>query len=121
MKRAFWILVVAIVATNCEYDVAEELYPPNGCNTDNVSYSQDIVPIIDTNCYRCHSEENSGLGAGIVLEGYDKIEGIATNGTLLGVIRHEGGFTAMPLDASKIDDCSINKIEAWIADGAQDN
>jgi hypothetical protein len=39
----------------------------------------------------------------------------------MGAIRQQSGYKAMPQGASKLDDCSINKIGRWINLGAQNN
>lgn len=119
MKKLTFFFSLVFLLASCDYDVAEELYPADGCNTRNLSYSMDIVKIIDDNCYRCHDAQNNQ--GNVTLEGYDKIKVYADNGKLLGTIRHDDGFQAMPQDAGKIDDCSIKKIEQWIEDGAENN
>ena len=37
---------------------------------------------------------------------------------LIGAIKHEPGFVAMPQSGGKLEDCDIEKMEAWIAAGA---
>ena len=41
-------------------------------------------------------------------------------GSMVGALNHEPGFTPMPNPpgSPKIAQCDIDKIEAWIADGA---
>ncbi len=119
MKRIAVILAFAgLFAAGCYYDSEEDLYPGN-CDTANVSYSGDVVPIVNGNCQVCHSTA-AALG-GVRLEGYDAIKIWVNNGRLLGAIRHEQGFSAMPQNAAKLSACNIAKIEKWIADGAPNN
>ena len=108
--------VLFIFFTACKTEVVEELLP---CNTINVTYSETIEPILQSNCYRCH--DNANAFAGVVLEGYSNVMTYVTNDKLLGVIRHEDGFAAMPRDAGKLPDCQIEQLEIWINDGAQNN
>lgn len=119
MKNVILFFAAAFLLTSCDYDVAEELYPIDECQTEDLSYSMDIIPIIDANCYRCHDMQTN-LG-NITLEGYDNIKVYVDNGKLLGAIKRESGFSAMPQDTDKIDQCLINKIEQWILDGAENN
>ncbi len=103
----------------CYYDVEEELYPTTGCSTDDMSYQNDILPLIDTNCYQCHDAANNF--GGITLEGYDALKTYADNGQLVGVISHAAGFSPMPQGDPKLLDCEIEKIEAWISQGTLNN
>jgi hypothetical protein len=113
------LLISLIVASGCYYDSAENLYPSSGCVTNNMSLQSDIVPILQSNCYVCHSAEiHSG---DVILEGYSELSKQAKNGKLLGAIKHETGFMAMPQNAPKLGTCEISKIEHWVTEGSQNN
>lgn len=112
-------LLYSVSLPSCYYDVEAELYPETTCQTLNLSYSQDIVPILQNNCYRCHDQQNQ-LG-GVLLEGHTPLLKFVNNGKLLGVIRWDTGFPTMPRDAAKIPDCNISMIETWVNDGAPNN
>ena len=47
---------------------SENLVP--ACDTLNMSYSQNIVPILKNNCYSCHSKGNTVGSYGILLDSY---------------------------------------------------
>ena len=129
MKRAALIVVLTIISIfvyNCRYDNEEELYaetdPEEICDTLNVRYSLSIQPILSANCYSCHSNTTSGaFGSGINLESHSGLVEVAHSGRLTGAITHSPGFSAMPQGGTKLDDCSINKIKAWIKEGALNN
>lgn len=128
MKRAAAIVVLGFCLCfvfSCRYDSEEELYPQDEepmCDTLNVSLSNTIRPILNANCYSCHSASNASVfGAGINLENYSELQNIAQSGRIIGAITHSPGFVAMPLEGIKLDECSINKIKAWINNGALDN
>jgi hypothetical protein len=93
----------------------------NSCDTVNMKYMADVVPIMQQNCYRCHGASTNSGSFGIVLEGHGNLKPYAESGTLLGVITHAQGFIPMPQDAGKLSECSINKIRSWIANGMQNN
>ena len=126
MKRIYqFIAVLFFIAffTGCYYDNEEKLYPSvdsgNNCDTMNVTLSQSVMPILQSRCLSCHGNGvANGLGAGINLKNYNKLMVYVNNGRLLGDINHDPGFFPMPQGASKLDDCSINKITAWINRGA---
>lgn len=111
--------VAALSATACYYDVEEELYPTLDCATDNVTYAGTVVPLLQANCLTCHSAA-ANFG-NINLEGYTQVKRQVDNGQLLGAIRHEAGFSAMPQNQPQLATCNIEKIARWIADGALNN
>ena len=111
------MLMSMVMMTSCYYDVAEELYPPTTCVTDNMSLQGNIVPIFERNCYVCHSVTDGPNNGNVILEGYNEL----INGSLVGAINHESGFSFMPKNASKLSDCDISKIEHWVLDGAPNN
>lgn len=114
----FLVIGLAIV-TGCYYDSEERLYPSTGCVALNMSFQSNIVPILQRNCYVCHS---SAVNTGnITLEGYDELIKHVNSGKLAGAINHNSGFTPMPQNAPKMVGCDISKIEQWIADGALNN
>ena len=120
MKHLFLLLtLLALLGPGCYYDVEEELYPDTGCRVENMSYQEDILPILQNRCYVCHSAAaNNG---GITLEGYSSLQRYLDNGQLLGAIRHDPGFSPMPKNAPQLPACQIEQFEAWIAAGAPNN
>ena len=130
MKKVFSTLtLISILAYACTKSTDDggnpNPDPPpgngNNCDTVNMEYLADVVPILQNNCYRCHGSNSNSGSLGIVLEGYNNIKPYAESGTLIGVISHAQGFVPMPQDASKLSDCNINKIRSWIANGIQNN
>ena len=114
------MMVLVTFLQSCYYDVAEELYPnPPACDTTNVSYSEDVWPIINANCTSCHS--GGAPGGNVSLEDYDDIVRAAENGSLLGTIKHEDGWSPMPKGGGQLNDCDIATIESWVNDGTPNN
>lgn len=120
-------VVAVIVFEACAYNKADQEYPSsvnNTCDTINVRYSVEIKLILDANCKTCH--DGAASVSGFDLYDYSIISSLAldgqfTYGTLLSAIMHKGGAPFMPEDAPMLDDCSINKIAAWIHNGAPNN
>ncbi|MFT4536236.1 MAG: hypothetical protein ACJA1A_003567 [Saprospiraceae bacterium] len=112
-------VIVILLVTGCYYDTEEEIYPSIECLTLEMSYTNDILPIIEMDCYVCHSAA-ANFG-NVILEGYGGISNYVADGTLLGVIKHEPGFSPMPKNQAQILQCEIEKIEAWITQGALNN
>lgn len=120
LRGSCWVLLTAILLlSSCYYDVEEEIYPDVGCDIEQITYTDDVLPIIQSNCYRCHDQANNF--GGVTLEGYDNLKRFVDNDRLLGAIRHEPGFSPMPQDRAQLPECTIQKIETWVADGAPDN
>jgi len=106
-----WILQGAL-NLECDESIGE-------CDTDNVSFSAFVKPIIESHCQGCHSG-NTPSG-GIDLTTHSNIQIYANNGRLHGAIAHQAGFSPMPQGGAKLDDCTIEKIKSWIDSGALDN
>lgn len=109
-----------IIFASCYYDNEEELYPSTMCITENMSLQSDIVPILQHNCYSCHSIAAAPANRNVILEGYDNLIKYVNNGQLVSAIRHESNYP-MPQNAPKLSSCNISKIESWIDAGALDN
>lgn len=124
MKNLFLIFTITIfILQSCTYNNEEELYPSIiECVTTDMSFSADIKPMLTSKCLLCHSNANfNTIGGGIAIEDYTDVKHYADNGILLGVLNHTSGYSPMPKGSTKVDDCVINQIEAWINDGAKDN
>lgn len=91
------------------------------CDTVNMKYQENIVPILSSTCYTCHGANSNSGSNGIILEGYENLKAKAETGTLLGVITHAPGFPPMPDGGAKLSDCNINKFRSWINNGMQNN
>ncbi len=115
------IILGMVIMTSCYYDVAEELYPPTTCITGNMSLQTNIVPILERNCYVCHSSAAGPSNGNVILDTYTELNKYATGGQLVGAINHKPGFSFMPKNASKLGSCDISKIEQWVLDGALNN
>ena len=114
-------MVGMVVISSCYYDVAEELYPPTTCITDNMSLQTNIVPILQSNCYVCHSSTAGPGNGNVILDVYAEINKYATSGQLVGAINHASGFSPMPQNAAKLVSCDIAQIESWVEAGAPNN
>lgn len=90
-----------------------------GCDTNNVTFSKTISPMIQTNCQGCHS--NSNTSGGINLEGYTNVKTSADLGSLLGTITHASGYSPMPKGGNRMSDCNIAQLKIWLKAGAPNN
>jgi hypothetical protein len=89
------------------------------CDTSAISYSNSILPILQSKCIGCH---NNSLSSGQVnLTGHSNVNITVQNGTLLGSITHASGFFAMPKGGPQLSVCEIASIRTWIRNGAPNN
>ena len=84
------------------------------CDTLNLTYAADIVPLINANCIACHS--SASASGGIVLETYGQVVNEVTNGNLLPAVRREAGVSAMP-PGGPLTPCNLKILEQWVASG----
>lgn len=92
--------------------------PITACDTTQFAYAANVQPIMDKYCTSCHN--GSTLSGGFSLTYYGRVKEKADAGSLLGSIKHDTGYSAMP-PGSFISDCDIKIIEKWIAAGAPEN
>jgi len=99
----------------------------------NVSYSEDIHPILLSRCVMCHSSENNN--GGVNLESYSGIfssismdsgDGIVLpgdphNSLLYDVISTDDLSRRMPLGGSELKQDDQDLIYVWIQEGAVEN
>src|SRR5450755_2462532 len=127
MKKQLTILFILMVFSLLFWSscTSEKLEPD--CNTQNISYSLNVVPILKSNCYKCHSSGNSVGSYGHLLDNYDSlipftIRDANTHISFLeGAITHTPGYLAMPYMDGKLDTCAIKQIQAWITQGRPNN
>jgi cytochrome c553 len=121
LKKTILILagLFVLLLSNCTYQNEVDYFKDttNQCITDSMSFQKDIYPVLLDNCVGCHG--NSGAEARINLEGYDNVK--KNNVRMMNAIEHKAGTLPMPQGASKLDDCTINKLNAWIAQGLKNN
>lgn len=109
--------LIILGTTACYYDNEEELYPqPIECDTTNVSYSASINPIMSNNCNDCHS--SSAPSGNVITDTYEGLKIIADDRSLWGTVNHESGYSPMPKDRPKLNDCDLTKIAIWLNNGA---
>ncbi len=111
------ISLIVLGMTSCYYDNEEELYPnPIECDTTIVTYSASITPIMSNNCNGCHS--SSAPSGNVITDTYEGLKIIADDGSLWGAVNHESGYSPMPKDRPKLNDCDLTKIGIWLDNGA---
>ncbi len=124
MKKYFSIVFVVVFISSC------------GGEIKNVSFKNDVVPIIDNSCIDCHnSDQNMG---GLNFETYNSlmesrylnrsqplvIKGDASQSRLYLVTHANDPLIRMPpknYGYDHLDDDEIETIKVWINEGAKNN
>ena len=106
--------------SSCYNDNRVDLYAnyDTACDITEASYLTHIVPIMEKQCYSCHS--NTNAQGQINLEGYDNIKIYVNNGSLFGSMNHNAGYSIMPPSGQKASQCDLDRIKFWIDNGAAD-
>lgn len=120
-KLIFVFALASFFAVQCTYHNVEDQFSniTTGCDTIEVSYSQQLLPLLQANCISCHNQGNPSDG--IKLDSYNNLTQAAGSGRLLGALQHQSGYAAMPQGAPKLSDCEIAAFEAWINQGFKNN
>ncbi|MDO8367980.1 MAG: c-type cytochrome domain-containing protein [Saprospiraceae bacterium] len=88
-----------------------------GCDVSTVKFSTFIMPLVQVKCQGCHSGNNPQGNLKLVT--YSDIKTVASNGKLYASLTRTSNW--MPNGGAKLDDCSLQKIQAWIGEGALEN
>jgi len=109
IKLILFILLTAVSVESCYYDKKEDLYVST-CNTAGMTYTKDIVSMVNSSCAGCHS--GISPSAGIALSTYAEVKNCVMNGKFIGSVKQDGTASAMP-KGGKWSTCNISKLEAW--------
>ena len=105
---------------SCSKESADRLAGNSAtCDTTNVSYSGQVLPILQDNCYTCHSGSNPV--SGIELSDFSVLQSHVKNGDLKSAVTHTGSVIPMPYGLPMLPSCEVNTIVAWVNQGALNN
>jgi len=128
MKQSilFALVSLSISLSSCYYDIDEELNPPltsNVCDTTAAKFAADIVPILNSNCATTGCHTTVSIAGGYIFDNYTDVKATMDNDSarFFSSINQDGNASAMPKGGSKLSDCNISKIKAWVASGAPNN
>jgi mono/diheme cytochrome c family protein len=91
-----------------------------------VSFAQDVLPIFERSCVKCHGGEKTEEG--LVLKTYADVIAGSNNGTVIEPGDAEGSYLVqqvvrgkMPKEGPRLSPEEIQTISDWITAGAPDN
>lgn len=115
------LLAILFLVSACGGD-DDSTDPTPTCDTTDITYNNFVGDVLSESCAfsGCHASGLTGFG----LTTYDEVTNYANLDKMVDALRREAGVLPMPRDTSTqmatdtpLDDCTIDKIEAWIADG----
>lgn len=110
---------VIIFSAGCYYDNKETFYPSlKPCDSSVVTYSKNISTIMSEYCTSCHGSGPNSMG-GIDLSTYAGVS--AKIDRVYGCVNYLSGYSPMPKNGVKLDDCRLIQIKKWKDLGAQNN
>lgn len=95
------------------------------CDTTAITFSGNILPIMDAYCTGCH--DHTSPSGSIDLTAYngtgsfDGISDVAADGRLVGAVTGAAGYSFMPSGGMPLPDCLIEQIMTWVDEGYPDN
>jgi hypothetical protein len=112
---------VLLYLAGCSKQSEDKLRGNTTCDTTDVSYSLQVVPLLQNNCYECHGSGSTAGSGGIDLSSYTKLKVYADNGYLVGNVTHAPGYVGMPYGRPMLPSCEVNTIVAWVHQGTKNN
>lgn len=113
---ALYFIVFLLIGA-CSSVNKEEL-TTGDCKFTVSTFSANVQPILQNNCFSCHT--GSAPSGGFDMAQFQEIKNRAVSGILSDAINHRGNLK-MPYNLPKLSDCDIKKIDAWITAGANEN
>ena len=104
---AMIILFLILVWNGCKHEPVipeDPINPPDpaDCDTLNVTYYGSVLPILQANCFVCHSGTQPQYG--LDLSDYEQLAVVVNNGALIGAINHSPGYYPMPKGGPMLSD-----------------
>jgi len=115
LLAVFLLAIISVTEYGCKHDPVIPVDYPDTCNMENISFISTVEPVLQNNCYGCHS--NITPNGRIDLTDFNVLASLVVNGRLSGVINREAGFSPMP-PGFALDSCTVKQIDSWIADTA---
>lgn len=115
-RRGLFILsgtLIALFVVSCYYDKEELLYPQlnTACDTTNVTFTKNIVPILSNYCWSCHSNVNAAaFGSNFKLENYSDVKAMLDR--MYNSVTHQSAYP-MPKNSAMLNNCIITQFTIW--------
>jgi len=117
LKIALLACLGIFFLTACDKDEPEESMTSTTCDSEEMTYTNDIKEILDRSCATAGCHDDNAIVTIGSLSTYVNAAAFAAFGRILGAINQEDNFVAMPIGADKLSDCDIAKITNWVNNG----
>lgn len=119
MKKSLVFFIVTIlyigIISSCTSDSENDLIEPID-ETEDITYTENVKSIIDTNCIGCHNSPPVA-GAPMPLLTFDQVKEAVQNRDLISLINSNDANERMPLGGQPLTQQQIEIIEQWEIDG----
>ena len=120
--RKYGFLVVLLLASACiVVSCGDDEEEPETCETTGLTYDNYAKAFLASNCVSSGCHDADAVNTIGNYENYEDTKTAFEFGRVKGAINHEDGFSNMPKGEAKLDDCSIDKLSAWIDAGLPEN
>jgi hypothetical protein len=115
------ICLLVCLIFGCKHAPDISYTPKKTCDTASVSYSRDVLPVLQQYCYDCHA--GSAAINGFDFTVFANIQLLALDSTehYLPDVLFKANLRMPPAPLPLVDSCSIHKISAWVNQGARNN
>lgn len=116
MKKLIFLIIILFTLQSCYNDNEEDLYGPVLCDTADITYSEDVAPIINSSCATsgCHVAGGTGPGNFTV---FSELLAKVNNGSFENRVLVQ---KTMPPGTALIN-CELDILQTWIDNGAPNN
>lgn len=105
MTKNFFLLSITLIC------VLSACKKEDVCKTTDVTYTNTVKSILTASCTNCHNSASGNLTT------YAGTKAFVGWGRMMGSIRHDSTYSAMPKGGSKLSDCQISQMQSWIDAG----
>jgi hypothetical protein len=120
MKITAVFIVGLITFSSCSIALfsctREKVTPTEIQCTTIISFSNEVVPIIQANCISCHDQGNASGGFD-----FSSYTSISANANAILNSMKANGYQLMPIGGPALPDATIQKVKCWIEQGKLDN
>ena len=116
--KFIFLALLSLAIFSCGDDEEEMEEMEETCETENLTYTNDISIIMNSTCAAntaCHVADAT---ATFSLANFADVTTAVSFGSISGAINQLDGFSPMPRGGDKLDDCTIAMIDQWLDDGA---
>lgn len=116
MKKKIVFILSIVFFYSCYNDNEEELYGPVSCDVSAITYTNDVLPIINTSCATAGCHVSGGTGSGDFTN-YTELKAKVDNGSFENRVLIQKN---MP-PSTPLTDCELQILQAWVDNGALNN